>query len=330
MAVNLDDIRTAAGRIGGAAYRTPLVRLPLEGQVYAKLESLQRTGSFKLRGAYNFLASLPEEIRSRGVVTHSSGNHAQGVACAARLLGCHATVVIPDGAPEVKIARTRAWGAEIVRCRNTSAERERVAGEIAAERGATLVPPFDHPLIIAGQGTAGLEVVEDLPDVANVLVPVGGGGLVAGVATAVRSLAPSAQVIGVEPEMAADAAESFRAGRPVQWPAARVTRTIADGVRTQRLGDCNFEVISRLLTGFVTVPEAAIVEAARWYPLAARLVVEPTGALTLAAYRALARGPVDGVELAPGPTVLLVSGGNVDDAVLARLLTQPEVEAPTN
>jgi threonine dehydratase len=317
--VSVDTVRQAARRIAEAVYPTPLLRLPLHEEVYVKAESLQRTGSFKIRGAYNFLAALDPAVRQRGVVAHSSGNHAQGVACAASLLGTRATIVIPEGAPEIKVERTRALGAEVVRCGNSSDERERVAGELVESRGLTLVPPFDHPLIVAGQGTVGLEICADLPEVRNVLVPVGGGGLVSGVATAVRALCPDAQVIGVEPELAADARDSLRQGRPVRWEAEMVTRTVADGVRTQRIGDLNFAIIRRLLAGIVTVPEAAIVEAAQWYPREARLVVEPTGALTLAGYRKLARGGGD-LSLLPGKTVLVASGGNIGPEALRALL----------
>jgi threonine dehydratase len=333
--VSIDSVREAARRIAGVVYDTPLVHLPLDSAgpdqgaqaadtspsepVFVKAESLQRTGSFKIRGAYNFLAALDPAVRRQGVVAHSSGNHAQGVACAARLLGTRAVIVIPEGAPEIKVQRTSAHGAEIVRCASSSEERERVAADLVRSQGLTLIPPFDHPLIVAGQGTVGLEICSVLPDVRNVLVPVGGGGLLAGVATAVRALCPDAQVIGVEPELAADASESLFAGRPVAWDAARVGRTIADGVRTQRVGDLNFALIERLVTGIVTVSEEAIIEAARWYPREARLVVEPTGALTLAGYRALAHGG-SSPKLLPGKTVLVASGGNIGPEALARLL----------
>lgn len=319
--VTLDDVRAAAERVRGAVYRTPTVRLPLDGPVYAKAENLQRTGSFKLRGAYNFLAALPEAVRRRGVVAHSSGNHAQGVACAAYLFGVHATIVIPDNAPEVKVARTLAWGAEVARCAPSSAAREEGAARLVRERGYTLVPPFDHPWIIAGQGTAGLELAEDLPGVKNVLVCVGGGGLIAGVATAITGLLPDAQVIGVEPELAADAKDSFDSGTLRRWPAELTGRTVADGVRTQSLGRLNFEIIRRCVRGFVTVSEMELREATRWYALEAKLVVEPTGALTLAAYRRLLAGPIDGIALHDGPTALLISGGNIAPAMLSAFLS---------
>ena len=320
--VSIGALREAAGRIAGAIFPTPLIRLPLsdeEDEVYVKAESLQRTGSFKIRGAYNFLASMDPAARSRGVVAHSSGNHAQGVACAARLLGVRATIVIPEGAPPIKVERTRAHGATIVRCGNSSDEREQVAAELVDAEGFVLVPPFDHPLIVAGQGTVGLEVAESLPQVRNVLVPIGGGGLSAGVATAIKALAPEAQVIGVEPELAADARESLEKGELLAWSAAEVTRTVADGVRTQRIGELNFAILRRLLTGVVTVSEEEILAAARWYVREARLVVEPTGALTLAAFRRLREGG-GSPALLPGPTVVIASGGNIGPEALAALL----------
>lgn len=318
--VTIESVYQAAERVSGAARRTPLLRVPAGDGVYVKAENLQVTGSFKIRGAYNFLASLDPTRREQGVVTHSSGNHAQGVAYAARLLGVEATIVIPDGAPPLKVERTRSHGATIVRCGNSSEERERVAGELVQSQGLTLVPPFDHPLIIAGQGTVGLEICQELPEVSNVLVPVGGGGLSAGVAVAVKALRPGARVIGVEPELAADAAESLAVGRRVGWPAQDVTRTVADGVRTQRIGELNFEILHELLDGIVTVSEEAILSAARWYPLQARLVVEPTGALTLAGYRKLVYESVSEAGLLPGRTVIVASGGNIDPLALGELL----------
>jgi threonine dehydratase len=312
--LTLEDVRAAAARLEGTVHRTPLLRLPLAGEVYAKAENLQRTGSFKLRGALNFLASLPEAVRARGVVAHSSGNHAQGVACAAALFGVPATIVIPEGASEVKVARTEAYGARVVRC--ALGARERVAYELAEAHGWTLVPPFDHPWIIAGQGTAGLELAQALPEVADVLVPLGGGGLLAGVALAVRALAPQARVWGVEPEVAADGKASLAAGCVQPWPPERTARTVADGVRTPAVGRLNFRLIRELVTDIVTVSETAIVAATRWYASEAKLVVEPTGALTLAALHALReRG-----ALGEGPTVLLVSGGNIGAQALGELL----------
>jgi threonine dehydratase len=318
--VTLDDIRAASERIAPRVRRTPLLRLPLEDPVYAKAESLQLTGSFKLRGAFNFLASMTPEERAGGVVAHSSGNHAQGVAYAARHFGVPAVIVIPRGAPDLKVERTRELGAEVIRCDDSKAERARVAGELAATRGLTLVPPYDHPWIVAGQGTVGLEIAADLPSVANALVCVGGGGLLSGVATALRALRPEIRLIGVEPALAADAGDSFREGRIVTWPADEVVRTVADGVRTQSVGEITFPIIRANVDSFTAVDEDEILAAAAWYLQRARLVVEPTGALTLAAYRALRA--VEGT-LAPGPTALVISGGNGDPALLARLMTEP-------
>ena len=316
--VSLGDIEAAAARIRGTARRTPL--LGLAPNLYAKAENLQLTGSFKLRGAYNFLASLPDEVRAKGVVADSSGNHAQGVACAAHLFGIPATIVIPKNAPPVKVARTRGWGAEIVRCENSSTDRERVCHTLVESHGYTRVPPFDHPWIVAGQATVGLEIAQDFPAVANVLVCVGGGGLLSGITTALRALCPAAQLIGVEPELAADAKASLAKGRVEQWDAALTTRTVADGVRTQNLGKLPFALIQNRIAGIVTVSEAEIIDATRWYLTEAKLVAEPTGALTLAAYRHLERGSYQEITLNPGPTVLLVSGGNVEPTWLADLL----------
>lgn len=325
--LRLEDLEAAQARIGGAIRRTPLLPLTVEGAafpVYVKPEGLQEIGSFKIRGASNFLASLPEEVRARGVVAHSSGNHAQGVAAAAKRFGVKATIVIPEGAPAVKVANTRALGAEVVLCDNTQEARESTVSEISEREGATVVPPYDHPWIVAGQGTVGLEIAADLPDVKNVLVPIGGGGLASGVSLAIRSLVQGAQVIGVEPEFAADAHDSLAAGEIRAWDAERVARTIADGVRTQRIGVLNFAMLSRYLAGVVTVSEDAIASAVRFYATKARLVVEPTGGLSLAALlRLLREGEFEGIELLPGPTVVVASGSNVDLGMLCDLLARP-------
>jgi threonine dehydratase len=327
--VTYADVAAAALRIAGRARRTPLLALPADGpgalgpELWAKPESLQLTGAFKLRGAMNFLARLEPEVRARGVVTHSSGNHGQAVACAAATFGVPATVVIPEGAPVVKVERTAAWGATVLRCKPTGEDRARVAEEAAAARGATIVPPYDHPWIVAGQGTVGLEIADDLPQVANVVVCVGGGGLSSGIVTALAERAPHARVIGVEPAFAADAKESLARGERVTWSAEDTARTIADGVRTQTLGELPFRILHGRMHGVVTVSEDEIRAATAWWARHGRLVVEPTGALTLAAWRRLAQGDADGVTLADGPTVLVISGGNVDGDVLASLLTDP-------
>ena len=283
--VSVEEVRAAAARLRGVALRTPLVRLEVAGaagEVFVKNEGAQATGSFKLRGAYNRIAQLTAEERGRGVITYSSGNHAQGVAYAARALGVKAVIVMPENAPEVKRRATEALGAEIVSVGPASAERKQKAEALAAEFGYVVVPPYDDARIIAGQGTAGLEIMEELPDVDVVLAPVSGGGLLSGVAVAVRGMKPSARVIGVEPELAGDAAESFRRGELVTWPAEKTTRTICDGLRTQSLGELNFAHIRALVDAIVTVSEEEIREAMRVLGEAG-IKAEPSGAVTTAA-----------------------------------------------
>ncbi len=309
--VGLDRIRAAAQLLHGVALRTPLVPFgPADRRWLLKAESLQPIGAFKLRGAYNAIVGLDAQTRSRGVITYSSGNHAQGVARAARLLGAPAVVVMPNDAPPVKRARVEADGAEVIVVGPASEERRAVAERIAAERGLTIVPPYDDDRIIAGQGTCGLEIAEDVPDLAAVLVPIGGGGLASGVAAAVRALRPRARIVGVEPELAADARDSLEQGRIVRWPADLVSRTIADGTRTQSLGPRTFAHLSALVDAIVTVSETEIAAGVRLAAEQSRLVVEPSGALTVAAlwFRAAAAG-LTGLD---GPVVAVVSGGNVD------------------
>ena len=309
--ITLDDIRAAAERLRGIAIRTPLVPFGRpEARAFLKAESLQPIGAFKLRGAYVAIASLTSDERARGVITYSSGNHAQGVARAARLLGAPAVVVMPSDAPAIKRERVALDGAQIVVVGTASDERQQVAEEIAARRGLAIIPPFDDDRIIAGQGTIGLELVEDLPDLAVVLVPVGGGGLASGVATAVRTLRPDARVIGVEPELAADAHASLAAGEIVRWPAEQVSRTIADGTRTQALGTRTFAHLRTYLDSIVTVSETEIAAAVRLAAERSRLVVEPSGALGVAVLAFHAREL--GLDRAGGPVVAIVSGGNVD------------------
>jgi threonine dehydratase len=320
--VGIEAIRAAAGRLQGIAARTPLVPFGRpERSWYLKAESLQPVGAFKLRGAYNAVATLPPEVLERGVITYSSGNHAQGVARAARLVGTHAIVVMPDDAPAIKRARVEADGAEVVTVGPASEERRQVAEALAAERGLAIIPPYDDDRIIAGQGTCGLEIVEDLPSVAAVLVPVGGGGLASGVAAAVRALRPEARIIGVEPELAADAAASLAAGHIVAWPPEAVSRTIADGTRTQALGARTFAHLARLLDGIVTVSEDEIAAGVRLAAERSRLVVEPSGALSIAAL-AFRRGDA-GIDEVDGPVVAVVSGGNVDPERYLAYLSSP-------
>nr|BFE46775.1 threonine/serine dehydratase [Saccharothrix mutabilis subsp. capreolus] len=303
--VTIDDIRSAAAVLDGVVVRTPLLRF--DDGLWLKPESLQAVGAFKVRGAYHALSRLAPDVRARGVVAYSSGNHAQAVAYAARLFGVPAVIVVPDNAPAVKVAATRSHGAEVVQV--PMAQREQRAHELAEERGATLVPPFDHPDVIAGQGTVGLEVVADLPDVATVLVPVSGGGLISGVATAVKAVRPAARVVGVEPELAADAAASLRAGELVRWPAADRERTSADGLRAQP-SELTFAHIRELVDDIVTVSEAEIAAAVGRLARQARLVVEPSGAVTTAAY----------LKSPSARTVAVISGGNVDPEVFATML----------
>jgi threonine dehydratase len=320
--VGLDAIRAAAAQLRGIAMRTPLVQYgPPGDRVYLKAESLQPIGAFKLRGAYVAIASLSEAERGRGVITYSSGNHAQGVARAARLLGTTAVVVMPDDAPAIKRQRVAEDGAEIVTVGPASDERQARAEAIAAERGLAIIPPFDDDRIIAGQGTLGLEIVEDLPTTALVVVPIGGGGLASGVAAAVKGLRPDIRVVGVEPELAADAKDSLERDAIVRWSAADVSRTIADGTRTQALGNRTFAHLRVLLDGIVTVTEEQIAAGVRLAAERARLVVEPSGALAVAAitFRASELGLAD----VQGDVVGVVSGGNVDPEQYRAYLETP-------
>ncbi|WP_219471478.1 threonine ammonia-lyase [Nonomuraea rhizosphaerae] len=292
--VTIDDIHAAADRIKPVTLRTPLV--PVEG-AWIKPESLQRVGSFKIRGAYNAVASL----RPSGVVTHSSGNHGQAIAYAAKQFGIPCVVVVPEGTPAVKADAIRRHGAELVTV--PPPQRISAAMALAGERGLTMIPPYDHLAIIAGQGTIGLEIVEDLPDVEVVVTPVSGGGLASGIASAVKALRPSVTVLGVEPALAADALESLQAGHPVSWDTSRTFRTIADGLRAD-LSELTFAHLREHLDGIVTVTEDEIRSAMTHLARTARLVAEPSGAVTTAAMLA--------GHLPQGRTVLVLSGGNVD------------------
>jgi len=313
--VKLPDVRAAQRRIEGIAVRTPLLPCAwgeAERPLWLKPESLQPVGAFKIRGAVNKIATLTRAQRAAGVVTHSSGNHAQAVAYAARHFGVAAVIVIPEGAPAIKVAATEALGAKVVLV--PPAERERRAAALVAEHGYTLVPPYDDAAVIAGQGTVGLEIAEDLPNVALVLVPISGGGLISGVATAVKALCPRALVVGVEPELAADAAESLRAGMRVAWPTELTYRTIADGLRVSCVGELPWEHIRAYVDDIVTVGEEQIREAVRVLAGRARLVAEPSGAVATAGYLFSQAG------LPSGPTVCVVSGGNVDPQTYVDIL----------
>jgi threonine dehydratase len=318
--VTLEQIRTAQQRLKGVAIRTPLIRYPqpLDGRtLYLKPENLQPIGSFKLRGAYNKIASLSEDERRRGVIAYSSGNHAQGVAYAARAMGVKATIVMPSNAPAIKINGTKALGAEVVMVGPASSERKAKAEELAREHGYAIVPPYNDENIIAGAGTAGLEIIEDLPDVELVLVPVGGGGLISGISSAIKLSRPNAKVIGVEPELANDAQQSLRAGHIVELSAQDVSRTMADGLRTQSVGEINFQHMRERVDAIVTVSESEISAAMRRLVLTSKLVVEASGAVTTAAFM------FHGDELpSVERTVAVISGGSVEPEFLAKVICE--------
>jgi len=314
--VTIEDITAAAERIAGHVVRTPLVPYP-EAEpgrpLWFKPESLQPSGAFKLRGAFNAILQRLDDARARGVVTHSSGNHARAVAWVARELDLRATIVIPDAAPAVKVEAVRALGAEVVIV--APQDRDSRAFELAAEHGYVMIPPYDDAAIVAGQGTAGLEIAADLPGLVAVLVPVSGGGLIGGIATAVKALSPGTRVIGVEPELAADATESFRTGQRVSWTPEQTYRTIADGLRTTSVGEIPWRQIRAYVDDVITVSEDEIRDGVRRLASGARLVAEPSGAVPFAAY--LHRADELGVD---GSVVAVVSGGNLAMDTLARII----------
>lgn len=315
--VTLDDILAAQSALKGIAVRTPLIRAFLgdDHEFYFKPESFQPIGSFKLRGAYNKVSSLSPDERRNGVITYSSGNHAQGVAFAARALGLKSVIVMPRTAPKIKVDATAALGAEIVMVGGGSDERLHKAQDLAAEHGYAIVPPYNDEKIIAGQGTIGLEILEDLKDVELVLCPVGGGGLLSGVAAAIKLSGSRAKVIGVEPELANDGQQSFRSGKIVSIPAENATSTLADGLRTQSIGPINFEHIRKYVDDIVTISEAEMRESVRLIVSSARLVPEPSGAVTFAAW-AFHRAELPQARR----VVAIISGGNVEPALLAEIL----------
>ena len=335
--VSLQNILEAQTLLDGIAVRTPLFEwtgAADQRKLYLKLENLQPIGAFKLRGAYNKIASLSDEERRCGVISYSSGNHAQGVAYAARALGVRAIIVMPGNAPKNKLEATAALGAEIVTVGPGSEERQLRAEQLAAEHGYAIVPPYNDEKIIAGQGTVGLEILEDLPNVETVLVPVGGGGLISGVSAAIKLsntalshpqlvqprlvqpqlVQPQVKVIGVEPELAADAQASLRAGRIVSFPAEQVSRTRADGLRTQSIGAINFEHIRAYVDDIVSVTEDEILEAMRALSVNAKTLAEPSGAVAPAAFFFHADElPKTSINVA------VISGGNIDPKLLAEL-----------
>jgi len=310
--ISIDDVRAAAGRIAALAHRTPLLRSrTLDARVGApvalKAENLQRAGAFKFRGACNAVAAL----RPDGVCSVSSGNHAQALSLAAREHGAHATILMPRDAPASKRAATEGYGAEVIEFDRYTEDREALVGELAAERGLTLVHPYDEPLVMAGQGTVGLELAAEVEDLDVVLVPCGGGGLLSGVATAIKALRPAARIVGVEPQASDDTARSLRAGERV---AVEVRPTIADGQQLPRPGERTWPVIRALVDDVVTVSDTEIVEAMRLLFERVKVVAEPSGATALAALLA------GRVELRAGTVGVVISGGNVDAARFASLV----------
>jgi threonine dehydratase len=316
--VTLPDIHAARSRLRGITVHTPLVQFKLceadPRRLFLKLENRQPIGAFKLRGAYNKISSLCEQDRKRGVITYSSGNHAQGVAYAARALGTKAVIVMPNNAPQVKRDATAKLGAEIVLVGPGSAERQTKAEELAKQYGYVIVPPYNDEQIIAGQGTMGLEILEDLPDVDMVLAPVGGGGMISGVATAVKLSKPSIKIIGVEPELAADAQAGFRAGKIAQFPAEQISRTIADGLRTQSIGPINFEHIRHYVDDIITVSEDEIRRAMKYIYANTETIAEPSGAVAVAGFIFHA------AQLPPSKlAVAVISGGNISPDMLEEI-----------
>ncbi len=329
--VTLEQIKLAQRRLRGVAARTPLVPYfaPAtedgsaqgeRGQLWLKPESLQPVGSFKLRGAYNKIASFTEQERQHGVISYSSGNHAQGVAYAARALGVKSVIVMPRNAPKIKVESTAALGAEIVTVGPASSERLKKAEELAREHGYAIVPPYNDEQIIAGQGTVGLEILKDCPDVDLVLVPTGGGGLISGISAAIKLSGSKAKVVGVEPELANDAQQSFRRGEIVELPAERVSSTLADGLRTQSVGPINLEHILRFVDDMITVTEDEIRTAMRTMITNARIVAEPSGAVTFAAWLFHADELPESTK-----AVVVVSGGNVEPHLLSQVLSEETV-----
>ncbi|AVS88301.1 threo-3-hydroxy-L-aspartate ammonia-lyase [Paracidovorax avenae] len=311
-----DDVAAAARRLAGIAHRTPVLRSStadesLGAQLFFKCENLQRMGAFKFRGAYNTLVQLDAAQRERGVLAFSSGNHAQAIALSARLLDMPAVIVMPEDAPASKMAATREYGAQVVTYDRFREDREAISRRLAAERGMVLVPPFDHPHVIAGQGTAAVELLEDVPGLDYLFVCLGGGGLLSGCLLAAEQLAPGCKVVGVEPEAGNDVQQSLRAGHIVR---IETPRTIADGAQTQAPGEITFPIIQRLVHEVVTVADAQLVQALRFFAERMKMVVEPTGALSLAGAHH------GGIDLRGARVGIVVSGGNVDLPRYARFL----------
>lgn len=315
--IERSDLIEAQSRLQGVTVRTRLIEFDhsdSEARLLLKPENQQPIGAFKLRGAYNKIAALSDEERRRGVISYSSGNHAQGVAYAARALNVRSVIVMPDNAPAIKREATAKFGAEIVLVGAGSEERKNQAEKLAAEHGYVIVPPYNDEKIIAGQGTIGLEILADLPEVEAVLAPVGGGGLISGVAAAIKLTNPRVKVIGVEPELAADAQASLRNGSVVQFPAEQVSRTLADGLRTQSIGPINFEHIRRYVDDIITVTEDEIRQAMKLLARNPETVAEPSGAVSVAGFL-FHRDELGKTKL----NVAIISGGNIEPRMLQEL-----------
>lgn len=315
--IDRSDLIEAQSRLQGVTVRTRLIEFDhsdSEARLLLKPENQQPIGAFKLRGAYNKIAALSDEERRRGVISYSSGNHAQGVAYAARALNVKSVIVMPNNAPAIKREATAKLGAEIVLVGAGSDERKNQAEKLAAEHGYVIVPPYNDEKIIAGQGTIGLEVLADLPAVEAVLAPVGGGGLISGVAAAIKLTNPKVKVIGVEPELAADAQASLRHGRVVQFPAEQVSRTLADGLRTQSIGPINFEHIRRYVDDIITVTEDEIRQAMKLLAQNPETVAEPSGAVSVAGFL-FHRDELGKTKM----NVAIISGGNIEPRMLQEL-----------
>ncbi|QNN59168.1 threo-3-hydroxy-L-aspartate ammonia-lyase [Diaphorobacter ruginosibacter] len=311
-----DDVQAAAARLKGVAHRTPVMRSAtadalLGAELFFKCENLQRMGAFKFRGGYNTLAQFTPEQKKRGVLAFSSGNHAQAIALSARILGMPAAIVMPEDAPAAKLAATRGYGAEVITYDRFTEDREAISQRIAGERGMTLVPPFNHPHVIAGQGTAAMELLEEVPGLDYLFAPLGGGGLLSGTLLAAKALAPQCRVYGVEPEAGNDAQQSLRKGEIVK---IATPKTIADGAQTQALGDITFAIIRRDVSDILTASDAQLGEAMRFYAERMKIVVEPTGALSFAGARH------SGLDLKGKRVGFIISGGNVDLASYGQLL----------
>ena len=311
-----DDVQAARDRIAGMAHRTPVLTsrtadAATGARLFFKAENFQRAGAFKFRGAYNAIAALQEGGQKRGVVAFSSGNHAQAIAYAARLQGVAATIVMPKDAPEMKVAATRGYGADVVFYDRYTEDRSAISAKLAAERDAVLIPPFDHPDVIAGQGTAVLELIEEVGELDLIVTPLGGGGLLAGTALSAKERSPGAVVVGVEPEAGNDGQQSLRKGEIVHIP---VPKSIADGALTNHIGEHNFPILKRDVREIVTVSDAQLVETMRFFAERMKMIVEPTGCLAAAAV-------LQGVLPCAGQRVgIVISGGNVDLATFCALL----------